>query len=298
MVDTPNNPAQGGQPQGGAPAAGGQQPSGQQGGAPAGQQPWYSSLPEGPVRDLMAAKNYAAPANVAEAYYNLNRLHAGSDDVFARPKADATPEQMREFYNTVNGVSGDTKYDLKFDAGVTVDEGYLTAAKDWFKEAGLRPEQAQLLADKNNGFIKAMQDKAANDAKVANETAIGQLRQKYDAQGKGAYDQVIANGQKAARMLGLSGDMLDRLDAANGVAANIELLAVLGERFGGEAPFREGGAAGSPFSSPEAARVELERLSSDKAFQDSLLDPKHLMHGTNSRKHSDLMKLAYAKQKK
>jgi hypothetical protein len=153
-----------------------------------------------------------------------------------------------------------------------------------------------MLADKNVEYAAQRMEREAAEAKAKNDLAVAQLKQKYDAQGAGQYDQMIANGAKAAKALGLSTDLLNRLDAANGVAANLELLAVLGERMGVEAPFRDGAPSLSPFANPESARVELARLSGDKAFVDSLLNPKDPMHAVNTRKHADLQKVAYAKK--
>jgi hypothetical protein len=256
---------------------------------------WLTGVAEGPTRDLMVAKGYKQPSDLANAYYNLNRIHAGSGDVIEKPKADATPEQLNDWYRTVNGISPDTKYDLKFQDGLQVDQTYVETAKGWFKEAGLRPDQAQLLADKNNEWVQQTAAKIANDAKAKNETDVASLKMKYNAQGAGQYDQLIANGAKAAKALGLSPEMLGRLDAANGVAANLELLAVLGERMGVEAPFRDGSPS-DIFSTPESARVELAKMSGDKAFVDSLMNPKDPMHAVNTRKHSDLQRIAYAKR--
>jgi hypothetical protein len=70
---------------------------------------------------------------------------------------------------------------------------------------------------------------------------------------------------------------------------------MLGQKMGVEAPFHDGGAS-NPLVSPEAARVELARLESDKAFADSLLDIRHPMHLTNTQRHSSLQKVAYGKR--
>jgi hypothetical protein len=286
MTDNVNN-----NPAGGAPAAPAAPAAPQQSDSAA----WVNSIPEGPARDLVVAKGYKGPADVASAYYNLTRIHTGSGDVIERPKADAKPEDMANWYRTVNGVSADTKYDLKFADGLQVDQTYVEQAKGWFKDAGLRPDQAQLLADKNNEWVQNAAAKIASDAKAKNDADVAALKTKYNAQGAGAYDQLIANGSKAAKALGLSAEFLGRLDAANGVAANLELLAVLGERMGQEAPFRDGHNSDS-FATPESARVELAKLKADSAFVTSLLDPKNPMHAVNTRRHADLQKVAYGKR--
>ncbi|UDL89839.1 hypothetical protein LGH82_33210 [Mesorhizobium sp. PAMC28654] len=264
--------------------------------APAAPTDWVSGIPEGVARDHVVSKGYKTPGDLAAANYNLMRIHSGSGDVIEKLKADASPQQQSGWYKTVNGIGADTKYDLKFADGLQVDQTYVETAKNWFKDAGLRPDQAQLLADKNNEWVQQAGAKMAEEAKAKNELGIAQLKSKYEAQGAGQYDQLIASGAKAAKALGLSAEMLGRLDAANGVAANLELLAVLGERMGVEAPFRDGAPSISPFSNPEGARVELAKMSGDKAFVDSLMNPKDPMHAVNTRKHSDLQRIAYAKK--
>lgn len=257
---------------------------------------WIASIPEGPARDHVVAKGYKDAAALAQANYNLMRIHTGSADVIERPKADATPEQLADWYKSVNGVTTDTKYDLKFPDGTPVDQTFVETAKNWFKDAGLRPEQAQLLADKQVAYATDIIAKQQAEATANREKEIAQLQQKYAATGdKTAFDAVVANGQKAAQALGLTKEFLDRLDAANGPAVNIELLAMLGQKMGVEAPFHDGGAS-NPLVSPEAARVELARLSSDKAFVDSLLDTRNPLYQVNTRKHAELQKVAYGKR--
>jgi hypothetical protein len=290
----------GGAAAGGAAAGGAAAGGAAAGGAAAGgaAPAWYEAIPEGPARDHVIAKGYKDPSALAVANYNLTRIHTGSADVIERPAADATPDQVRAFYDRANGVSADTKYDLKFGEGVQVDPALVDSAKGWFKDAGVRPDQAQTLAEKWNTFVSEATAKQANDAKAANDAQIAQLRQKYAGQGPTAFDQLVANGQKAAQTLGLSAEFLDRLDAANGVAVNMELLSMLGAGMGVEAPFRDGAPGAGGVNSPEAARVELAKLAGDKAFADSLMDPRNSMHHVNMTKHQDLMKLAYGKPKK
>jgi hypothetical protein len=258
------------------------------------QQPAFSTMAEGPVRDMMTAKAYDSYDKVATAYYNLARLHSGAGDIVELPGENATPEQLKAFYQKVNNAPTDPNaYEIKIADGIEVNQEFLAAAKGWFVEAGIRPDQAQLLADRNNEFVVKALGKVAEAQKAANDTAVAQLKQKYDSQGKGAWDQAVANGQKAVKALGLTGEQLARLDAANGVAANLELLVILGERLG-EARNLDG-EGNNGFGSPEQARVEIARLQNDKAFQDSLLDVRDPMHAVNSRKWSDLQKVAYGK---
>lgn len=281
---------------GGGGGGGGAGDGGDKGGTPA---PAYEAIPEGPIRDLMASKAYADYPKLADAYYNLNRLHSGAGDVIALPGADAKPEDRAAFYNKVNGVPESVDgYKIEFPEGSKVDDGFVTAAKGWFHARGLRPDQAQGLAEDWQKFMGQQMEQQAAAGKTANETAVTQLRTKYDAKGAGAFDQIIADGQKAVRGLGLSEDQLNRLDAANGVAANLELLAVIGSKMG-EGRFVEGAGGGdTSTSSPEAARVEIGKLSADKAFQDSLLDPRNPMHAANTRKWSELQRVGYGKPKK
>ncbi|MDP2619903.1 MAG: hypothetical protein Q8P46_06955 [Hyphomicrobiales bacterium] len=261
---------------------------------------WYAGIENEAVRDLMAAKAFDDPKKVGEAYYHLNRLHSGSDDYVVKPAADADPKQLAEFYNKVNGVPADAKgYDLKFGEDVKVDEGFLGTAKGWFHAHGLRPDQAQGLANDWNKFVTEAGGKAVQEKQAEADTQVAQLRQKYDAQGKGAFDQFVANGQKAVAGLELPKDMLDRLDASHGVASTLELLAAIGSRIGGEAPFRgdDRGGGFDAVSTPEMARVELAKLQGEKGFQDSLLDIHDSMHAVNTARYRKLQEVAYGKRK-
>jgi len=64
---------------------------------PIGDKPWFETIPEAPVKELMAQKNYKTPHETAVAYYNLNKIASTEESrKVIIPGQDAKPEQIRE----------------------------------------------------------------------------------------------------------------------------------------------------------------------------------------------------------
>lgn len=71
------------------------------------------------------------------------------------PGKDATPEQWADFYKSIGAPDKADAYELPLPEG---DSGeFAKTASEWFKEAGLLPQQAKALATRWNEFTLAQQ---------------------------------------------------------------------------------------------------------------------------------------------
>jgi len=241
-------------------------------------QPWWSTLPDEVARNHVAAKAYANPAELALANYNLTRLQTNDPQVLAMPAADATPEQMRSFYEKLGAPKEATGYEIKIPEGVTADPGMLEFGKTAFHKAGLTPQQAQTVSDEWNTYAAKQQQTMTEQFTQQNDAELAALTSKWG-------DELNANkadGQRAMQALGLSAEAVAKIEANVGSAAVVELLATLGKKT------REGGFLSGTLTydpnnpasmTKEQAAARIGELQNDTAFMAAYTnknDPQHV----------------------
>lgn len=241
------------------------------------QVPWYAAIPEEKARAHIEAKVYKNPGELALANYSLTQLQRGDPTVVGLPGKDASSEDMKAFYRKIGAPDTPEGYEFSFAEGVQVDDKFTTFGRNAFHEAGLRPDQAQIIADKWNEFAAQLNgDKAKADAE-ANDAALTALEQKWG----GSYEENVAAGKRVVNALGLSNEMLDRLGGKMGDADVVELMAMIGKK-AGEGDFLSSQQTADPTTpegmTPEDAQKAITRLQGDKDFQAKYTDRKHPEH--------------------
>ena len=240
--------------------------------------PWYESIPEPEARAHVQAKAYANPAELALANYNLTKLQRGADDVVALPGADASPEAIKAFQRKLGVPDTPDGYNdtLKFDNGVQVDQKFLDWGKQTFHKHGLTPAQAKGIADECTGIIAQHNAAVLEADKTANDQALAELTTRWGTE----LEQNRAAGQRAVSSLGLSNELIERVEANIGSAAIVELLAAIGRK-SDEGGFL-GGQGGDPNDpsnmSKEQAKAKIAELSGDAEFQKKYTDRNHPSH--------------------
>ena len=179
-----------------------------------GAQPWYSTIPEEAARQHVEAKAYRNPAELALANYNLTKLQRGDPTVIGLPGEGATPEDWQAFYGKLGRPETPEGYEFKFADGVQADPKMLEWGKTAFHEVGLTPTQAQALADTWNAF--AAEQMGAGDTAFAqqNDQELGALETRWGAD----LQKNKAAGQRVVQALGLSADLLTRVESHIGAA--------------------------------------------------------------------------------
>ena len=253
-------------------------------------QPWHATIPEEGARQHVEAKGYKNPAELALANYNLTKLQRGDPTVIGLPGADATPEQMGEFYGKLGRPDAPEGYEFNFAEGVTPDDTMVQFARSTFHEAGLTPKQAQLVADKWNEFAMGQNEATQTQISEQNEQELTALQTKWGAD----LDKNKAAGQRAMEALGIDADLVNRVEQQIGSAAVVELLATIGRK-SDEGGFTTSPAGGDPNNpetmTKEQASAKITELSSDADFQKKYIDKNHPGH----KDAVDMMQRLYAR---
>ena len=250
------------------------------------EQPWYSAVPEEPVRELMKVKNYKNPGELAVAYHNLNKLQNNSGDVIAFPKTDAKPEEIAAFEKTLYSKLGRPeaadKYEFKHIEGVQPDEALTKLGKEIFFDLGASPAKAQAAMEKWDKAVLAMHTSMQEQEQQANDKALTTLSAKWGAE----LDTNKAAGLRAVKSLeakGLSTETITKLESNIGAAAVVELLAVLGKGSAEGDGTKGGGNQNTDPNNPdtmnkEQAAAKIKSLQADDAFQKKYTDKNHPEH--------------------
>lgn len=262
MTDTPTAP--------GAPAGEGTQTPAGQGVPPAVPTPapatppstWYNGADE-LTTGYIQNKGWKDPIEAVRSYQNLEKL-LGADkagNAVILPKPDATPEELGAFYTRL-GRPSDAK-----DYKINLPEGTPTTYADGFRskafELGLTAKQVEGLAEWNQQYVGTTTQEAQAAKAAALQAEQAELQQAWGS----AYTQELAKAQAAARGLGVSPEVIDKLSDAMGHKATMEFFRAIGNRMG-EAEFVAGDkreAFGSALT-PEQAKSQIESLKSDKDF--------------------------------
>ena len=239
--------------------------------------PWWHSIPEKEARDLMEAKQYKNPAEAALAYYNANKMLNAQGDKVVAPAADAPQTEWDAFYNKMGRPEAPDKYDLKAPEGVQVDEGLMKVGKEIFHELGATPAKAQAAMDKWNAFVEASNKAQQEAMQVQNDTELAELNTKWGPQ----LEANKAAGNRAVKALGLSNDLIAKIENNIGSAAIVELLAAIGGK-SNEGGFIGSGTATDPNDpstmTKEQAQAKVTTLQGDSAFQAKYTDKNHPEH--------------------
>jgi len=252
--------------------------------------PWHAAIPEDEARQHVEAKGYKNPAELALANYNLTKLQRGDPTVVGLPGPDATPEQMGEFYGKLGRPAEPAGYEFQFGEGVQVDDTMMEFARSTFHEAGLSPQQAQLVADKWNEFAGQQSEGFQTQVTEANDAELADLATRWGAD----LDKNKAAGQRAVKALGLAPELIEKVEQNIGSAGIVELLASIGRKSdeGGFTNSSQGGDPNNPDTMDKAqAAARIAELQSDDEFQKKYTDRNH----PGNRDAVDLMQRLFAR---
>lgn len=251
-----------------------QAPAGVEGTQPPSQAPWWGAVTEEPVRQLLDAKQYRTPEELAVAYYNANKLLSSNGtaaDVVGVPAADAAPEAWDKFWGKLGRPESADKYDLKAEGA---DPDMLGFAKTMAHKLGLDPKRAQIMVDEWNGFASKKLAEAP-DIAAQNEAGIKALEARWGSE----LNVNLEAGRTVVKAAGLSPELLTEVEKHMGAAPLVELLALIGKRAGSSEGFK-GGSSGDPNDprtmTKQQASDEIVRLRNDPAF----MDRNHPSHKT------------------
>lgn len=234
--------------------------------------PWYEGIQEPEIKEYMKAKNYANPNEAARAAWSANKLINGASDVIGLPPADADQKTMDAFYTKLGRPEGADKYDIKIPEGIETSEGMQKFGKDLAFKLGLNNKQGQTMFDTWNGFAAEMNAATLEQERVANDADLTALTTKWGPE----LEKMQAAGNRAVKSLGLSNATIEKIEAATGTAAVVELLALLGRK-SDEGGFVAGdNKGGDPNDvtnlNKEQAQARIKALQGDAEFQKKYTD--------------------------
>lgn len=138
------------------------------------------------------------------------------------PAADAKPEAHMAILERLGAPKEASAYALDKIEGVDAD--LATNAQTWFKEAGLLPWQARMIAEKQMAHAKAAGEKLANEDRVEAEREIASLKTEWSND----YDANREMARRAFRFAGVDKQTIDYLESGLGVSGVLKL----GKAFG------------------------------------------------------------------
>lgn len=250
-----------------------------------GDKPWWDTIPEQPVRELMATKAYKTPHETALAYYNLNKLTSSTRPTV--PAEDAPPEAWDAFHKTLGRPDKPTDYKIEPPPGTDIqyDPSMVDFGRNLAHKLGLNQKQVEtMLVPEWNKYVTTATQQMTEAQAANNAKDIEDLTKSWG--GEANVNANVAAGKRTVAALGLSDGDLAALEKNMGAAPVVNLMVKLGSKFAdsgmGGAPVNDGGSGGMPSSiaamTPHQAATELSKLDADPAFSKaywSAQDPGH-----------------------
>jgi hypothetical protein len=188
-----------------------------------GDKPWWDTIQEAPVRELMSQKAYKNPAELAMAYHNVNKLVSGSTNVVQVPGADAKPEEWDAFYGKLGRPVDASKYDFTEafkpykdkDPNFKPNERLDKFARDFAFKHGLTNTQALSVVADYAKMEGEMHAEVATSSQAANEAAMTELAKTWGAD----LEKNRAAGQRVVTALKLPDELMAGPREAHGRCA-------------------------------------------------------------------------------
>lgn len=251
-------------------------------------------VPEAQLK-MVAAKGWKGVNDMLESYEGLEKLvglERGDDlakgRVLIRPKADAKPEEIAEFFG--KATEGLVPKEAK-DYGITAPEGMDPTP---FEKAGELFHKAALPKPYADALMKVVgEDEKAKVEQFQADSA----KQVADLQAEWAdkYEGNLEAGRRAAAAVGLDGDALNRIELAIGTGPMLKAFAEFGKQYAEMAAPKPGeqGAPGQFRETQESAKAKIEALNKDDTFQARYLSPNPMVRQPALDEMETLLKIAY-----
>jgi hypothetical protein len=162
--------------------------------------------------------------------------NAAGEQGLKLPGKDATPEQWAEFYKAIGAPEKAEDYKLPVPEG---DDGaFAKTASEWFKDAGILPQQAEKLAGKWNEFV-ASQQQAADKVEADRVAALHAKNTAEQADLRNEWGQAHTANMEFARRAATqffpkeqAGAVISAMEGVLGYKATIQALHRIGQGLG------------------------------------------------------------------
>ncbi|MCB9943009.1 MAG: hypothetical protein H6851_05235 [Geminicoccaceae bacterium] len=226
-------------------------------------------------REWLGKAGHKDIAAVVRGYRSLETF-LGADKAgrgLVRPADEADAEAWGEFYKALGRPDDPAGYGLAEREGA--DPEFSAAAAKAMHEAGLTPAQANSLVEWFNGHGSGLAEQQTAEQARRQESEWGELQREWGT----SFDRQVETARRAASSFGFSADQLGAIEDAIGTKALMQKFADIGSKLMEDTiPAGGSGGATGQFTSPAAARAEIEQLKTDPAWRNAYLngdDPGH-----------------------
>lgn len=220
-------------------------------------------------RDWVKSKGFKDADAMVSSYRELeNQLRNG--DKIVLPKEGDSAETVEAFHKAIGRPDAADKYDLKLGEGEEVNEDLAKVMREAAFKAGVPASMFAAMAEPFNAYMRD----------VLQQHEAGQVQQRdagvaeYKTEVGDKFNTHIAAGNKAMRLLELTGEDIAGIEQGLGTKKTLALFAKLGMGMGEDILLDAGGRP--KFSmSKEEAQAKLDTLAKTEGYFDKLKsDPK------------------------
>lgn len=242
-----------------------------------GGKPWYeTAIPEGPAREYAKTKRFAHPGVLASTAYEADRTIASRDDskMIRIPDENATQADWDTVFTKLGRPASPDGYkDVKW--GDDADPRMVEFAKGLAYKLGIPPKMAEsVMAAEWNQFMARLAEDESKSTSAANEQALAELQTAWGSN----FDGHRARGLQVMQALnkeGFSDADMAAVEKHIGITPVVKLLATIGKLSGeGSLLDSQGGGGGQTdvaTMTPEQAKAEIAKLTTDDKFQKTYL---------------------------
>ena len=208
------------------------------------------------LRGWAANKGFPGLTEALESHRNLEKL-LGSDKA-PLPRDENDKEGWERIHKALGRPDDPAAYGL--ERLENVDPQFAGEAGNWFKEIGLNPKQAGVLAERWQAFVAGREAAERQRYEVTSAQEVAALQGEWGA----AFDANVELARRAARQFGVH-EALPALERALGAKGLMSFLHRVGSGLSEDS--YEAGAPAKGFSlSPDQARARIDALKQDQAF--------------------------------
>lgn len=215
-------------------------------------------------RDWVKSKGFKDPDAMVSSYRELEAKYLSGDKIVL-PKEGDSPEAVEAFHKAIGRPDAPDGYEIKLGDGEELNEDLAKVVREAAHKAGMPAGMFGPVAEAFNSYMRDVIQQAEAEQTTQREAGVNEYRQEVGDK----FNTHIAAGNKAMRMLGLTGEDIAGIEQGLGTKKTLGLFAKLGMGMGEDILLDAGGRP--KFSmSKEEAQAELDRLGKEPGYVEKL----------------------------
>lgn len=226
---------------------------------------WAAQGLDAETLGFVQSKGYKTPGDVVSAYRGAEKLlGVPADQVIKLPQGEYNQDLMnKNVFDKLGRPPTAADYKLPVPQGQTPE--YANEVSKWFHEAGLTAKQAQMLAEKSNGYLQQQMGTQGEATKAEQTRQLSELKATWGND----FDKNTGIVDRAAEAFGMKPEQIGALKGAMGVKGAMEFLHNIGSRLPTDDNFVSPEGRTNTFNgglSVEQATTRKAELMKDKGF--------------------------------